>query len=336
MIQATHALSFYSLTLQHGTPFLPVNLRVHPNPISLLDKVLEQNPQSYTKLDDLIEIGKNIVRAGLSLPQADEPDVFNPREKALAQIERIVTAKAIKASLFEGDFDTAYSYVVNRLSAPNTTSADPSNQEQGDDLLWRAAYQAGRHQSATEDGPSKLRRIEQRMELLSQAAMIAPPVALQEILETWASCEAEFYACRADMADEEEQWNNRGDQTIPGGFTADSLPLPQKARESTRRAMQEEAPIGLFDVARGAAAAFSKSAFTPAQTGRGVGSPRPASHTETEQEAQARVRKRDMVSNAVTGGLASGIGWVLGKWIRVAFVTHRSYSIGATPSNEQQ
>jgi hypothetical protein len=30
-------------------------------------------------------------------------------------------------------------------------------------------------------------------------------------------------------------------------------------------------------------------------------------------EESGRVRKRDMVANAVTGGLASGLGWVLGK-----------------------
>jgi hypothetical protein len=30
---------------------------------------------------------------------------------------------------------------------------------------------------------------------------------------------------------------------------------------------------------------------------------------ETEQQ---RVRRRDMVTNAVSGGLASGLGWVLG------------------------
>ena len=277
--------------------------------------MLEQNPQSYTKLDDLIEIGKNFVRAGLTVPYTDElQSTVDPKEKALTQIERVVTAKAIGASLAEKDFDTAYSYVVNRLSA---SSSDQSSDEQGDDLLWRAAYQAGRHQSIVNDEQSKLRRIEQRMELLSQAVLIAPPAALREVLETWRSCEEEFNACRSQAAEEEEQWNNKGDQTIPGGFTADSIPLPQKARESTRRAVQEEAPMGLFDVARGAAAAFSKSAFTP---GSPAGRSGPASTRLASPQSPGsadgdptRVRKRDMVSSAVTGGLVSGIGWVLGE-----------------------
>ena len=114
--------------------------------------------------------------------------------------------------------------------------------------------------------------------------------------------------------------------------------------------MNEEAPMGLFDVARGAAAALSKTAFP-------LRSPQSAKSTQSVRENVVsqqslnsstssllgsfggggggsqhgalggsggggggsesgdggRVRKRDMVSNMVTGGLASGIGWVLGE-----------------------
>lgn len=71
LIAATHALSFYSLTLQHGVPFQPVSIRVSQEPLSLIAKVLEQNPRSYTKLDDLVDIALNLVSAGLK----DEDDV---------------------------------------------------------------------------------------------------------------------------------------------------------------------------------------------------------------------------------------------------------------------
>ena len=65
LISATHALSFYSLTLQHGVPFQPVSIRVSQDPISLIGKVLEQNSSSYTQLDDLVGIAQNLVSAGL-------------------------------------------------------------------------------------------------------------------------------------------------------------------------------------------------------------------------------------------------------------------------------
>ncbi|KAK2858526.1 hypothetical protein FQN49_004640, partial [Arthroderma sp. PD_2] len=76
----------------------------------------------------------------------------------------------------------------------------------------------------------------------------------------------------------------------------------------------EEAPMGLFDVARGAASALRKNAFPLTASD-------PTTNTTTTSSSEAnlgadgestRTRKRDVVSNLVTGGLVSGIGWVIG------------------------
>ena len=83
--------------------------------------------------------------------------------------------------------------------------------------------------------------------------------------------------------------------------------------------------MGLFDVARGAARAFSKN-LTPLQRlqQQQQRQQQQKQQSASEQvegeegelsrstESLERVRKRDVVSNMVTGGLASGIGWVLG------------------------
>ena len=81
--------------------------------------------------------------------------------------------------------------------------------------------------------------------------------------------------------------------------------------------------MGLFDVARSAAAAIQKSAF-PLR----AATQRQASTASAVYESQLsmddgrpgsvlnagaeRVRRRDMVSNAVTGGLLKGMSWALG------------------------
>lgn len=304
LIQATHRLSFYSLTLQHGVPLLPVNIRIYPESLHLIDKVLQQNPGSYTKLDDLLDVGKDLVKAGnIVLPSSE--DTFLSEEAVIHQVEKSIIAKAISASLAENDFDTAYSYIVNRLS--NLSSSDSSL----NDHLWQAAYQAGRYTSpkTSSASPSSLRRLEQRMELLAQALLLAPSSSLQEVLSTWRECEHDLNAALARESHEEYEWQAQGDRMLPGGFSReDVVPTQTKAREHTRRAMDEEAPIGLFDVARGAAAALSKSAFPlRSQTER------TSSETmRSDEDTTQRVRKRDMVSNMVTGGLASGIGWVIG------------------------
>ncbi|KAL8737110.1 MAG: hypothetical protein Q9181_002004 [Wetmoreana brouardii] len=349
LLAATHSMSFYSLTLQHGVPFQPVNIRATKDPLSLIGKVLEQNPRSYTKLDDLIDIGQNLIRARHGLvPRRDLPSSKETGQAAsthtldqqLSDSSRRITSMAIEAALSENDFDTAYSYIINRLSptlpsSQTDTSAPPPNSKttSEDDISWRAAYLAGRF------SPSKttltLHRLEQRLELLSLSLLLAPSSNLPEILNVWRAAEADLIALLAREAAEEDQWNRRGDQhksALPGDFAPSAAELnkeldraanqrPRRLSRATANAANEEAPMGLFDVARGAAKAFSKNAFplkagaatTTSSTGEGKAKERPLSMaSDSGSEKGERVRKRDLVANAVTGGLASGIGWVIG------------------------
>lgn len=332
LISATHAMSFYSLTLQHGVPFQPANIRAHKDSISLIEKILNQNAHSYTKLDDLLEIGSNLVTAGITQPPNDRKTDHlcqTNLSQELVTVNRRITAMAIKSALEEEDFDTAYSYVVNRLSPP--TKPLNKNEVQieyltTDNISWQAAYQAGQY-ATNSNSASVLRRLEQRMELLSLALLLAPSSALSEILVAWRRCEEKMTAQMAEEIKEEEIWDDKGDRRIPGDYSFRSSPSPQKPRDPSRSAVDEEAPMGLFDVARGAAAALSKNAFPLRGSLQNSESASPVpkyqdpvnSNKGSESgsfggvDTEGRVRKRDMVSNMVTGGLASGIGWVIGK-----------------------
>lgn len=361
LLKATHAMSFYSLILHHGVPFQPVNIRVSADPLSLIKKLLEQNLRSYTHLDDLISIGQNLVisRPSTILDQDSSHLDTATVEKKKAAAERRVIGMTVEAALAEDDFETAYSYVVNRLtpqtpSPPTSPSISVSSQrfsfgsydstaheDNGEDVAWRAAMQAGRHRSSLSSSSTwsqaktaarpDLRRLEQRMELLSQALLLAPPRHLEEVLSVWQECETEMNKLLAEETEAEERFNDAADRRLPGAF-AESI-IVQPRREVGRGAV-EEAPMGLFDVARGAAAAFSKSAFPLRGSGNnsravsGAGSYSDTGRVSVDfsdsgsmhSDGDGRVRRRDMVTNAVTGGLASGLGWVL----------------GATPVNERQ
>ena len=163
------------------------------------------------------------------------------------------------------------------------------------------------------------------MELLSQALLLAPPSHLEEVLAVWQECEKEVTTLLAEEDEAEQQFNYNADRRLPGAFRDESIHTVQPRREVGRGAI-EEAPMGLFDVARGAAAAFSKTAFPLRASGLGgsrtqtpdstrgqnrvsldMSSDSGSTHTE-----DGRVRRRDMLASTVTGGLASGIGWVLG------------------------
>jgi len=327
LLSATHAMSFYSLTLQHGVPFQPVNIRAHKDPMSLVGKILHQNPRSYTHLDDLLEIGQNLVAAGLAqtLPKQNQWSWEEDSEQKTTIACRRITRMAIEAALEEDDFDTAYSYIVNRLSAERSVSLPETSPGVYDDISWRAAYAAGRYPTDDSSG-SALRRLEQRMELLSQALLLAPPAALSEVLAVWQQCEQQMTDRIARETTDEEKWQSKGDRKVPGEFETELNPEVQRPRDPIRGSIQEEAPMGLFEVARGAANALSKSAFPLRAPRGGMASKEPGSRPLSTgsmegssdgsmggNEGSGRVRKRDMVSNMVTGSLASGIGWVIGE-----------------------
>jgi hypothetical protein len=341
LIAATHSMSFYSLTLQHGVPFQPVNIRASLDPLSLLPKLLEQNANSYTKLDDLIGIGRNLIAAGLPLRNADgdlvdrSVETDNDRKTKLLVAEKRVIYMCVEAALTVGDFETAYSYVVNRLAPQDTIPSSASTEEQSaaqeDDVSWRAAFLAGRYRPQSNAQPS-LRRLDQRTELLSLALLLAPPASLSEVLNIWRRCEEETNALLAAETEAEEEFDDRADKRIvvPGGFSdvsTEGMVFGQPRREvgrsnaEARRGADEEAPMGLFDVARGAAKAFSRNAFplrgaaASQQQQQQQPQMRPSSTGEAAHEGvddAGRVRRRDMIANTVTGGLASGIGWMLG------------------------
>ncbi|KAI4723507.1 secretory pathway Sec39 [Aureobasidium sp. EXF-10727] len=345
LIAATHSMSFYSLTLQHGVPFQPVNIRASLDPLSLLPKLLEQNANSYTKLDDLIGIGRNLIAAGLPLRNADGDlidrslETDDDRQTKLSVAEKRVIYMCVEASLTVGDFETAYSYVVNRLAPQDTIPSSTTQQHsaaQEDDVSWRAAFLAGRYRPQSNAQPT-LRRLDQRTELLSLALLLAPPASLSEVLNIWRRCEEETNALLAAETQAEEDFDDRADKriSVPGGFAdaaTEGMVFGQPRREvgrsnaEARRGADEEAPMGLFDVARGAAKAFSRNAF-PLRGAAAASSqqqqqsqmyaqqPQPDLTGEAVHEGMddaGRVRRRDMIANTVTGGLASGIGWMLG------------------------
>ncbi|KAH7070726.1 Sec39 domain-containing protein [Paraphoma chrysanthemicola] len=360
LLSATHAMSFYSLILEHGVPFQPVNIRVSSNPLSLVRKLLSQNGGSYTKLDDLVSIGQNLVVSKPATIMEDEDETpldASAVERRKAAAERRVIGMAIDAALAEDDFETAYSYVVNRLT-PSTPSATPSvtsqlfafalpdvdePEDDAEDVAWRAALRAGRYSSPTANNSwtqsvarPDLRRLEQRMELLSQALILAPTSHLEEVLSVWQQCEAETTALLAEETAAEERFNDAADRKLPGTFVNETIAI--QPRREVGRGAAEEAPLGLFDVARGAAAAFSKSAF-PLR-----GSAQAASNTASKDNNMSssrasldfsdsgsmnddRVRKRDMVASAATGALATGTG---------ALASGLGWMLGAKPVHEQE
>ena len=318
LLRATHGLSEYRLVLKKGEPFTPVVLRVHTDPISIIEKVLEQNPKCYTNIQDLLDIGSNMVDAGLLT--SDKPGEMklaaDPSSDHHTVARRRITAMCVDAALTEDDFETAYSYVVNRIAS----DADPQTT---DEYSWKAALQAGKYRRTnrtvkpthigTASGNLDIRHLEQRIECLSAAVRIAPPATLQEILNVFRKCEEELNAAIQAEEARESEWDDRGDQqAMPGAFNS-TVPagVGRRAIRSSRHV--EEAPMSLFDLSRAsmARAQYNFSALSSLQRS-GQSRADGAEEGSDEASGQPRVRKRDQLREAAVGTLASGVGWLIG------------------------
>lgn len=319
LLRATHALSEYRLVLKKGEPFTPVVLRVHTDPVSIIGKVLEQNVKSYTNIQDLLEIGSNMVDAGLLSVRKLGQTIVDPESPSdlHAVTRRRVAAMCVDAALTEDDFETAYSYVVNRLAS------DTSPPLSTDEYSWKAALQAGKYRRTartlkpthigTSSGNLDIRHLEQRIECLSTALRIAPPATLQEILNVFRRCEEELNAAVKAEEAQELAWDDRGDlQAMPGAFSS-TVPagVVRNSAKSSRHA--EEAPMSLFDLSKASMARAQRnfSALSSLQRSEKSRSSDLDGGLD-EATGQARARKRDQLREAAVGTLASGVGWLIG------------------------
>jgi len=275
LINVTNDVGKYRLVFKQGEPFLPVNLRVHGDPISIIGKILDQNPRSYTEMNDFIQMGKDMVKAGLTVrePQKNYLLARTEIEKQLSAVEKRVVSMCIDAALAEDDFETAYSFIVTRLKdiggpaharAPAPVRTKPGliaelPAKSIDDWSWRAALQAGKYRrnahtvKATHlgnaSGNLEIRHLEQRMDCLAQALRLAPRSTLQEILNVYRRCEEELESHAKQEAEQEAAWDAQVDsQIMPGGFAA----TPAKKIITSRATSHttEESPVSLFDLSR--------------------------------------------------------------------------------------
>ncbi|CAJ2507979.1 Uu.00g091650.m01.CDS01 [Anthostomella pinea] len=326
LLRASHALSEYRLVLKKGEPFTPVVLRVHTDPVSIVGKVLEQNPKSYTRVQDFLEIGSNMVDAGLLASDQPGKSSTASNETSVQHdiVKRRIMAMCVDAALTEDDFETAYSYVVNRLASiagPVTSTTAPAV---ADDYSWKAALQAGKYRRTartirpthigTASGNLDIRHLEQRIECLSTALRIAPPTTLQEILNVFRKCEEELNAAVKAEEAQESAWDDQGDiQAMPGAFSS-IVPAGVVRNTGARSSRQaEEAPMSLFDLSKASMARAQRNFSALASLQRSEHARSDDVYSETDEASgQPRTRKRDQLREAAVGTLASGVGWLIG------------------------
>ncbi|KAK6514489.1 hypothetical protein TWF281_004689 [Arthrobotrys megalospora] len=334
LLSATHSLSEYSLTLTPGTPLKPVQIRLYPDPPELISRVLQSNPKAYLQLDSLVKIAQDLVY-GVSNPHYHHgEEEREPTAAETAAVKSRITGMCVEAALAEDDFETAFSFVVNKLvpthqklRSSSSSSSPPSFGPGTTDTAWQAALQAGRYRSpamlaesmegvATSKG---IEQVQKRMEVLSQALVICPGEAVMDVLRTWKGCEDELESLLELEVQEERIHAGK-----LGQWVGSTLAIPARVAGGGAGGGLLKAPMSLLGAASSAGGSLAKTlggtAF-PLRSGAvsrqsEEGSQRGSGEFDrggwTVGEDGERVRKRDVISGMVTSGLASGIGWMLG------------------------
>ncbi|RDW83291.1 hypothetical protein BP5796_04782 [Coleophoma crateriformis] len=348
LVEVTHQIGKYSLTLTKGEPFLPVNLRVHGDPIAIVEKILSQNHRQYTRVDELMTLGQGMVDAGLihrdeiGFTQRGElAPSEQEMEKQKSIAKRRILGMCIVNALAADDFETAYSYVVTRLkdiaSPANEVVSTPEPVGQGifaelppkslDEWSWLAAFQAGKYRRSSKtvkpthlgntNANLEIRHLDQRMECLAYALRLAPKNTLQEILNVYRRCEEELQSLIQQEEEEDLSWDTKGDEAaMPGGFA--QTPQRSLGPKSSQRDL-EEAPMSLFDLSRTSMARAQNSISAlallksrPVEVENEGRSSQDEVSRVSSPDSVAHIRKRDQLKNAAVGTLASGVGWLIG------------------------
>ncbi|BFZ63783.1 hypothetical protein YB2330_004915 [Saitoella coloradoensis] len=167
LLDATHSLAAYNLVLQPGVPVMPVQIRLYPAPVGLIEKVLDSNREAYKNADKLMRVVNDLIE-GTGREMLDA-----------TALEAQVVRMCIEAALTSDDFDTAYNLCSDRL----LPAARASAKQDIKDNAWLACYQAGRYQDAD---------VSRRLKVLSFAIEICPAAKLPEVLTAWRACETEW------------------------------------------------------------------------------------------------------------------------------------------------
>ncbi|RPA83605.1 secretory pathway Sec39 [Ascobolus immersus RN42] len=328
ILSAVHSLSSYTLSFKPGIPAPPREIRAYEDPFELIEKLLEQNQNSYTHLEPLIRITRDLVTGS----SADFEDPIDP-ETVSARIESL----CVQAALTADDFASAYSLISSRILPAFTTASihstsKASQSEEPKEETWKPIILAAKfHSRSGKDSET----IDLRLELAAQALRLCPKDYISEILGIWRRLEEEYLASRNWSEDAEEARANTGASigslfnpkapkkdrnpglAIPGGFGGIGPSIPPTSGTGTPGTPGSATKIP-FNLTQGLGRAVwnkipvGQGGRLSEEGGRGSMDSIRSGSDDGMVAGKDRQRKRDVVSGMVTSGLVSGIGWVLG------------------------
>ncbi|CAG8820803.1 18300_t:CDS:2, partial [Racocetra persica] len=149
LIEATHVLSEKKICYQPGVPIHPLHIRISPNRLDFIDRLLSTYEDAYRDPNSIIKLAKNL----------------GYRNDKVAEVK--VMAMLADAALRDNNFVTAYNTCVDLVNVikviASANKGDNENTELAlaNDSAWRICYEVAKQEN--------YRDLEQQMTLMGYA-----------------------------------------------------------------------------------------------------------------------------------------------------------------------
>lgn len=293
-IEATSRLASYHVLYSVGQPMTPIEIRLTPDKLELVSRLLASNEDAYRHPDVILEL---VAKLGF-------------RGDALAETR--VLSMLADAALQASDSNRAGDVCERMIKAVEQIrkSRDKDKAAQAAELAGRTCYQFGRQAGSGDIG--------RRKELLGQALLLCPPSNIPEVLSVWQITDSTVQPRSPTKAKRKEI-----PVTSPTSLGGLSLPFHLPSRPTTPSSMAihhsaESAARAALSVGKAASSYLPfrtstpdtslERSMSPSTLFRGRGD-RPASPAQRAGQSPAR---DGHVRNALESRLKLGVGWLLG------------------------
>ncbi|KAG9284134.1 hypothetical protein G9A89_022908 [Geosiphon pyriformis] len=184
-IEATHILTERKIFYQPGIPIHPIQIRLAPNRLDLIARLLSTNETVYQNPELILELARKL---GFRQDKVAEVKVMAMLADAALRATDYTTAYQLCNDVVRAAKNIATASSASTFAIPGTNyieqypKTDSLKSREANDVSWRVCYEVGKQ----ENFPN----LEQRMILLGYALAFCPTEQAINILNLWRKLEA--------------------------------------------------------------------------------------------------------------------------------------------------
>jgi len=191
-IEATHTLTERKVYHQPGIPIHPMQIRLAPNKLDLITRLLSTNEDAYYDSKSIMELAKKL----------------GYRNDKVAEVK--IMAMLADAALRDSNLSFAYSMcinIVNIIKSMRNNDKIETILNSAKDVAWRICYEVAKQET--------FQNLEKQMTLMGYALALCPSDQAVDILNVWRKIDNEYRLELVRKASEKSTEKPRSERLKP-------------------------------------------------------------------------------------------------------------------------